>query len=76
MQTLKIGTIYSSRLRIAYLLWQMLVNSEAHLYVYLDSGHGFLNIISISGVGLTLSWMNPNERRMTEFSGRSCVGAA
>ena len=27
----------------SYTLWQMLVNSDAHLHLYPDSGHGFLN---------------------------------
>jgi hypothetical protein len=27
----------------SYMLWQMLVNSDAYLHLYPDSGHGFLN---------------------------------
>lgn len=46
----------------SYLMWQMLVNSEAHLHMYPDSGHGFLNEYHQHFAGLVNAFLDEPER--------------
>ena len=51
----------------SYLLWQMLVNSEAHLHMYPDSGHGFLNEYHQHFAGLVNAFLDEPEREEDDW---------